>query len=229
MLDPTITVARTVLDHSETAAVFQRHRIDYCCKGGRSINVAAQDRGLDIGALVSELEQAIAKRHGDAAPDVEGMSTPSLVAYIVSTHHDYLRKALPFVRALAAKVARVHGDHNPRLRDLDTFVAAIADALDPHLDEEEQVLFPALMARNGDASLIRAELATMHTDHLAVGALLEQMRDATEDYQLPDWACTSYRTLFSELARLEDDVLRHVHLENHVLMPRFSMPVQTVS
>jgi regulator of cell morphogenesis and NO signaling len=38
----------------------------------------------------------------------------------------------------------------------------------------------------------------------------------------PEWACTSYRTLLSELAALEGDVLRHVHLENHVLMPRFA-------
>lgn len=48
------------------------------------------------------------------------------------------------------------------------------------------------------------------------------MRDAAEDYLIPDWACTSYRTLFAELERLEGDVLRHVHLENHVLMPRFA-------
>lgn len=221
MLDPNLTVARTVLDHSETASVFQRHRIDYCCKGGRSINAAAEERGLDVAALVSELEQAIASRHGPAGPDVEAMSTASLVAYIVSTHHDYLRKALPFVRGLAAKVARVHGDHNPRLRRLDLTVTAIATALEPHLDDEEQVLFPALMARGCDVALIGRELATMHEDHLAIGALLETMRDATEDYHLPDWACTSYRTLFAELARLEADVLRHVHLENHVLMPRF--------
>lgn len=221
MLDPNRTVARTVLDHSETASVFHRHRIDYCCKGSRSINAAAEERGLDVAALVSELEQVIASRRSAAGPDVEAMSTASLIAYIVSTHHDYLRTALPFIQALAAKVARVHGDHNPRLRDLDTAVASISAALEPHLDEEEQVLFPALMTRNRDVLKIRAELAAMHTDHLAVGALLEQMRDATEDYRLPDWACTSYRALFSELERLEEDVLRHVHLENHVLMPRF--------
>ena len=30
------------------------------------------------------------------------------------------------------------------------------------------------------------------------------------------------RTLFAELEQLERDILTHVHLENHVLMPRFA-------
>jgi regulator of cell morphogenesis and NO signaling len=46
------------------------------------------------------------------------------------------------------------------------------------------------------------------------------MRTAAEDYSVPEWACDSYRTLFRELERLEADVHRHVHLENHVLLPR---------
>jgi regulator of cell morphogenesis and NO signaling len=144
-----------------------------------------------------------------------------LVAYIVSRHHDYLRKALPFVCGLAAKVARVHGDRDARLRELEAIVAALADTLEPHMDQEEQVLFPAVTARVANAALIAAELETMLADHLGVAALLERMRTTTGDFQLPEWACTSYRTLFAELEKLDADVLRHVHLENHVLMPRF--------
>lgn len=220
MLDPNATVARTVLDHSECAPVFQRHRIDYCCKGNATISAASKDRGVDVAELLADLERAIAERRGGDSADPREMSTPSLVAYVVSKHHDYLRKTLPFVRALAAKVSRVHGDHNPRLVDLHTTVGELVDALEPHLDDEEKVLFPALIAM-GPQGVISTELGKMREEHLAVGALLERMRDATEDYRLPDWACNSYRTLFSELEKLETDVLRHVHLENHVLMPRF--------
>jgi len=221
MLDPRTTVAQTVLDHSETAPVFQRHRIDYCCKGGRSIAAACEDRGIDQQAVVTELERAIAERKGDAGPDPTRMATPSLIALIVSRHHDYLRQTLPFVRALAAKVSRVHGDRDPRLRGLESIVVELGETLVPHLDAEEPVLFPALMAKTPDPVVVGAELEAMQVDHLAVGGLLEQLRDTTNDFHLPEWACTSYRTLFSELEQLEGDVLRHVHLENHVLMPRF--------
>jgi len=221
MLDLQTPVARAVLDHSECAPVFQRHRIDYCCKGQRSIADACQERGLDAGVLLDELQRAITERSESASPDPSAMSTPYLLAYIVTKHHGYLRRTLPFVRVLAAKVSRVHGDHDPRLRRLETIVTELAGALEPHLDAEEDVLFPALLASEPDRALITAELATMHADHLAVGDLLGELRVTTADFRIPEWACTSYRTLFSELEQLEGDVLRHVHVENHVLMPRF--------
>jgi regulator of cell morphogenesis and NO signaling len=221
MLDPTMTVARAVLDHSETAPVFQRHRIDYCCQGGRSIHAAAEARGVDLAALVAELELAIASRRGDAGPEPATMSTPALVDYIVVTHHAYLRDTLPFVTSLAAKVARVHGERDPRLREVDATVTTLATTLGPHLDDEERELFPALLAADADLGQIRGQLASMHAEHEVVGELLARLRDTTEDFRLPTWACTSYRALFAELAQLEGDILRHVHLENHVLMPRF--------
>jgi regulator of cell morphogenesis and NO signaling len=214
------TVVRAVLEHSECAAVFQRHRIDYCCHGQRTIAAACADRGVDHAVVLAELAQAIAGRVG-AEVDATRLGTPDLIAHIVTTHHDYLRQALPFVRALAGKVARVHGDSDPRLRELDAIVAEVASTLWPHLDDEEASLFPAMRDPGADLERIRAEVRTARVDHTAVGALLERMRDVAGDYQAPSWACTSYRTLFAELAQLEADVHRHVHLENNVLMPRF--------
>ncbi len=60
----------------------------------------------------------------------------------------------------------------------------------------------------------------MQSEHLAVAKLLRTIRSAADDFALPDWACNSYRTLFSELQQMESDIFEHVHLENHVLEPR---------
>ena len=62
----------------------------------------------------------------------------------------------------------------------------------------------------------------MREEHLAVGAMLGRMRSLADDFTTPAWGCNSYRALMTELEALEADVLRHVHLENHVLMPRFA-------
>jgi regulator of cell morphogenesis and NO signaling len=222
MLDSRQTVANLVLDHSECAPVFQRHRIDFCCGGDVSIEGVARKQGINIGQLVDELSRAIAERTGKNEEDLRERSTPALIAHIVAKHHGYLRKSIPFVRPLAAKVSRIHGARNPKLRDLDVAVGELADILLPHLDEEEETLFPALVAKDPDLRLVARELKTMRADHDVVGKLLERLRSVSDDFQLPDWACNSYRTLFSELERLEGDVHMHVHLENHVLMPRFA-------
>ncbi len=217
------SIANVVLEHSECAAVFQRHRIDFCCRGGLTISDAAKEKGVVVAALMQELEAEIATRNGaERTMDPRELSTPRLVAYIVTKHHEYLRQALPFVCGLASKVRRVHGDHNPKLLELDPAVQELSATLLKHLDEEEALLFPALTTASSTHQAIAPELfASMQTEHLAVGAMLEKIRAAGDDYTLPDWACNSYRTLFAELQQVERDTFVHVHIENHVLQPRF--------
>lgn len=220
-LDRQQTIAQLVLEHSECAEVLQRHRIDFCCRGEITVEAAARAKGIAVETLIDELSLAMAKRGGPPPEDPRMLSTRELVAYIVSTHHDYLRSALPFIQGLAAKVSRVHGERNPKLRALALAVEQLTAQLLPHLDDEERVLFPALVAGNASAS-VAPLLDSMLLEHYAVAALLEQIRAASLDFTVPDWGCASYRTLLSELEKLESDTFRHVHLENHVLLPRFA-------
>ena len=221
------TIASVVAAHSETAEVFQRHRIDFCCRGEHSVEVAARERGMEPDELVEQLRRAIENRRGSGPLDrnIAELSTAMLVEHIVGTHHAYLRKTLPFLVPLAKKVARVHGEHNPKLLALRDAVEELSDTLLPHLDEEEQQLFPALVSTTGLATGEAArQLGTMMQDHLVVAALLEQIRGAGDDFTVPAWGCSSYRTLLGELHAVERDTFTHVHLENHVLKPRFEAP-----
>jgi regulator of cell morphogenesis and NO signaling len=154
--------------------------------------------------------------------DPRTLTTPQLVALIVGRYHDGLRRVLPFAQALAMKVSRVHGDHNPKLRELEQVVIELVNTLLPHLEEEERVLFPLLSGAAPPPDEAQRQLTAMTEEHLVVAALLERVRQATDEFTLPPWACNSYRTLFSELEQLEADVFTHVHLENHVLKPRFA-------
>ena len=219
MLDRTKSVAEIVLDHPGTASVMQSYRIDFCCRGGSSLEAACAGKGLDVEEVARAVESAIDQLR-DGARDPRDMSTSDLVRFLVARHHAYLRRALPTVEALAVKVARVHGDANPALLDLRDRVLELREALEPHLDAEERVVFPMLTG-GADVAAIRKELAAMHAEHLRVGEILTQLRTLADDYTPPEWACTSYRTLMRELAALETDTFRHIHLEAHVLAPRF--------
>jgi regulator of cell morphogenesis and NO signaling len=221
MFDRRQTVASVVLDHSECAEVFRRHRIDYCCRGDLSVEAAAHARGVTVEALMEDLRQAVAERRGGPGMDPRELSTPGLVAHIISRYHEPLRRALPPLRALAEKVSRVHRDHNPKLLTLATALDQLATTLLQHIEEEETSVFPALTGTH-DAALAGQQLASMREEHAQVAELLERIRAASDAFALPEWACTSYRTLLSELRDLERDVFTHVHIENHVLAPRFA-------
>jgi regulator of cell morphogenesis and NO signaling len=222
-LDPTRSVAALVLDHSECAEVFQRHRIDFCCAGKVSIEAAATRRGVEVAALLEELRQAIAGRGERYPVDLRMLTTPALVVHIVSIHHEYLRRALPLVTGWALKLSAVHGAREPKLRALNDAVRELAQSLLAHLDEEERTVFPVLTADAvPDAEAARA-LEAMGSDHLTVATLLERIRDNTNDFRAPTGACNTHQTLFAELREIETDVLTHIHLENHVLAPRFAL------
>jgi regulator of cell morphogenesis and NO signaling len=223
-LDRSATVAKIVTEHTVAARVFQRHGIDYCCHGNVTVPEACQDGRLDPDVLFGQLEAAIATSEDRPEDDPRALSTAALIARIVDRHHGYLRRALPYIEPIMAKVAKVHGPREGSLHQLHEAYRELAASLGPHLDEEEGVLFPALMARTPDAPAVKRELEQMHEEHLAVGDLLARIRTLTSGFQTPEWGCNTYRVLMSELDALEADILRHVHMENHVLAPRFGAP-----
>ncbi len=222
-IDRSATVAQIVARHSRTAAVFQRHRIDFCCRGDVTVAQACAGKE-DAETLFAELEIAVRDHVGEEEPeqDLMSLSTPALLALIVERHHGYLRRVLPRVTPLLAKVAAVHGEHNPKLRDLRAAFAELGDMLEPHLEFEEEILFPELARPDQPGASASKHLEEMAREHLEVGTKLAQMRALADDFTTPSWGCSSYRALMAELQELEADVLRHVHLENHVLMPRFA-------
>jgi regulator of cell morphogenesis and NO signaling len=221
-LDHNATVAAIVTEHAVAARVFQKHGIDYCCHGNVTVPQACLDARLDPDVLFAELEAALAAGGDRPEEDPRALSTAALIARIVDRHHGYLRQALPYIAPIMAKVATVHGPRDTNLQHLHAAFRDLAASLGPHLDEEEEVLFPALMARQLDAQLVTREVERMHEDHLAVGDLLARIRALTDGFTTPEWGCNTYRVLMAALDGLEADTLRHVHLENHVLAPRFA-------
>lgn len=218
----TDTLAAIVARHPASARVFQAHRLDFCCHGDVTLEAALGDRPGEAEAILGEVDDAIRSLDREVAgEDVTALSTAALIARIIERHHAFLRRQLPAIEPLLQKVARVHGEHNPKLYAVAAAFTELRTAVEPHLDEEEEVLFPLLMARRAEPEAIRAQLGRMFDDHLAVGRLIGHLREQTDDYRTPEWGCRSYRLVMSELEDLETDLLRHVHLENHVLMPRF--------
>jgi regulator of cell morphogenesis and NO signaling len=161
MLSIDTTVAELVLDHSECATVFDRYRIDYCCKGNRSLRDACGERSVDPGKVLDECELAVRRRE---IPDIDPrtLSTQELITNVIGQHHRYLHRTLPFLQTLSQRVSRVHGDRQVGLREVATRVDTLATILLAHLDDEERNLFPALLSE--ELEIARPLLATMREE-----------------------------------------------------------------
>jgi iron-sulfur cluster repair protein YtfE (RIC family) len=142
----------------------------------------------------------------------------ALVSHIVQNHHAPARRALPYIVPLLAKVAGRHGRRDGRLNVLCDAGQQLSDALEAYMDEEESVLFPALVAGARDAA--RRELPHLFSRQRELELLLGRVRALADGFVAPDWGDGPYRALMEELEALDEEVSEELHLESYALLPR---------
>lgn len=202
--------------------VFQRYGIDFCCGGRRPVGEVCTERQVPYEELASAILASTAER----APEDRDWTVEPLAAladHIEETYHAPLREELPRLERMAVKVNAVHGGRSSQpLGRILALIRELSEDLNHHMLKEERVLFPAIreMEANGSSFPIGTPVSVMVDDHDRAGALLAQLRAATDGYTPPEWACQTYRSLFHGLDELERDMHVHVHLENNILFPR---------
>jgi regulator of cell morphogenesis and NO signaling len=219
-------VASVVCEVPATSRVFERHGIDYCCGGRQPIADACRERGVDPATVLRELEAEAARP--DAVPtDWREERVSALLDHILDRHHAYLRRELPRVRDLLAKVEKAHGANHPELfPELSRHYGRLHADLDMHLMKEEEVLFPAIRAMESGGGggfhcgHVSAPIQVMEYEHDEAGRILARLRELTGGYVPPPDACPTFRACYEGLAALEADLHMHIHLENNVLHPR---------
>jgi regulator of cell morphogenesis and NO signaling len=218
---PDRTVGEIVAGNPSQARVFQAFGIDFCCQGGRTLREACTLKGVGLESVIEQLEAAAASK--TAPEDNPALLPPvELIEHIVDKHHAYLRAELPRIHAMADRVAKVHGGHTPSLVEVFQIFCEMAEELDGHMMKEEQVLFPAIQALCIGNSVMPLDgpVACMLQEHDDAGSALARLRECTNGFTPPPEACNTYRALFAGLAELEEDLHRHIHLENSVLFPQ---------
>ncbi len=223
----TDTVAEVVTRCPSLSRLFEQEGIDYCCGGKKTLDVVCEKKGLDATEFVSRLEELANCGLNENVVDADAMSLTELADHIEQTHHAYLRSEFPRLEKMTKRVASVHGEKNPALLEIRDTYAAMSEELLNHLAKEEQILFP--MVRQIDASETAPQfhcgslanpIHQMELEHSEAGSALEKLRELTDDYIPPQWACNTYRAMFDALAELERDLHQHIHKENNILFPR---------
>ncbi|MEP6623880.1 MAG: iron-sulfur cluster repair di-iron protein [Acidimicrobiia bacterium] len=215
------TLGELVTERPYLSTHFDRLGLDYCCGGALSLRSACMKAGLDLNEL--DLSDP-GKPTAESGPDWTTFDLDELTVHIEATHHEYLRRQLPRLAALGEKVVGAHGDRHPELIKVCDALAELRIDLDPHLQREEQIVFPMIRALmipgTVHAESVRNPVAVLCAEHDQVGELLRGLRVRTDDYVTPPDGCASYRSFYDGLAELEADLHLHVHKENNVLFPR---------
>ena len=220
------TLRSIALEQPAAIRVFERFHLDYCCGGNRPLAEACAQKGIATEAVLAALAEASAGAEPEA--DFTQAAPSALIRHIVQTHHAYVRNELPRLLSMAERSAARHGQIHPEVDQIERQLRQLAGELTLHLDKEEKILFPRIEAleqsRMSHASLphacfdrVETPIQALLLEHQAAGALLEEMRAATQNFAPPAGACPTLVGLYRGLEDFERDLHRHVHLENNLL------------
>lgn len=229
----TRSVGEIVAEDYRTAKVFDKYGIDYCCGGKIALSDICIENGIDQNEILREIE-AVKNIPADRSHNYSSWTNSFLADYIINTHHTYLKENLDQIDAYTQKISQVHGEKHPEVREISAIFAKIVTELNAHLREEEEVCFPAIRRVEEakklgkspaveDIETIARTLERFEAEHNEVGEAVHKIRQLAKDYSLPDDACNTFTITYHKLKEFEEDLHKHVHLENNVLFPKVSV------
>lgn len=227
-------VSRIVATNYRTARVFTFHGIDFCCNGGISLDEACRNNQVDLNEVIMELDKVLKLPQ---AVNYNDMGMDQLADRIVNEHHDYVRNTIPALNTYLDKLCKVHGERHPELFEIALQFKEAAQSLNIHMDKEEQVLFPYIKALHASTiggfplstphfGDIHNPISQMEMDHDHEGSRFRKIRALTNDFCPPRDSCQTYRVAFALLNEFEEDLHKHIHLENNLLFPMAKIAFQ---
>ncbi len=225
------TIAELVAKDYRKAEVFKKFGIDFCCGGKRTPEDVCREKQIDF----NELREALAKTEQTSSSGADmnfnDWELDELVDYIINVHHKYVRENIPLLQEFTGKVSRVHGTAHPEVVKIAEIFAAVAQEMTQHMMKEEHILFPyikqlVVAEKNRRPmgappfSSVENPIRMMESEHDHAGNLVKQIRQLSNEFTPPENACNTYQVTYHKLREFEEDLHKHIHLENNILFPK---------
>ena len=231
MATATQSIREIVAASPSAAAVFERFEINLCTQSNAELARVCAELQLSMDQVLEKLADAESQAGGGWAAEIENASLTRLIQDIVRTHHQTVRRELPRVAELSARIAARHGEKAPQFATVAKLIEQLREDLFAHLEKEEQMLFPYIVgleeaAADGSAApsacfrSVMAPVSAMMREHDNAEEIMEQLRRLTNGFEPPEWACARNTAFHQSLAAFAEDLRQHVHLENDQLFPR---------
>ena len=229
MLTQEKTIGDFVAENFRTAEVFKKYNIDFCCKGGRTVEEACDNKKVSPQQIYQELEEIVNRKSEDI--DFNSWPLDLLADYVEKTHHKYVEEKSAMLIPYLNKLCKVHGERHPELFEINELFIGSAQDLAAHMKKEELILFPFIKQmveakKNGEPlpaprfGTVENPVAMMKHEHEAEGERFVKIAELTNNYEFPDDACGTYQVTYKMLEDFQNDLHKHIHLENNILFPK---------
>lgn len=163
--------------------------------------------------------------------DFESWPLDELSDYIVKTFHRNAEEQIQVLRPYLEKICQVHGDHHPELFQIRDIFMEVSGDIAKHQKKEELMLFPfikKIVNANGNKDAIKGlpskaiedRVAMLTDEHDSQGEAFKKIAELSHDFMIPEDACMAYKVSLQGLKDFQENLHKHIHLENNILFPK---------
>jgi len=222
-------IGEIVAKNFHTAQIFENLGLDFCCGGKKTINDACLEKGLNPENVIIELEKV--EENSSNAMHFDKWEIDFLIDYIINNHHSYVRNMVSTIEHHLQKVVSAHGEKHPEVVSINGTFNDLKEELLNHMQKEEKVLFPYIRKMNiayknsfemafPPFGTVENPLKIMESEHESAGRMMAAINKLSGRYVPPANACGTYKVLYQELKEFEQDLHKHVFIENNILFPK---------
>lgn len=232
MITESSYIGEIVAKDIKAAVIFESVGIDYCCRGNRTLSDVCKEQSLEIKLIMEKLQPAnSALDQSSNEIDFNSWTLERLANHIEQIHHQFVRSEIPLLQQRIDRICSVHGARHPELLEINKLFKQTTTELMQHMAKEEQMLFPHIKALETAANKnekiekppfgsVSNPIEMMMQEHTNEGDRFVKIAELTNNFTPPADACNTYKVTFQTLKEFEQDLHRHIHLENNILFPK---------
>ena len=221
-------VANIVAKNINTASIFRKYKIDFCFHGNMLLSKACEEKKVDYKQIVKELNAV--NGHIYYLKDYNSWKLDFLIDFLVNIHHEYEEENILFLKEYGEKVANIYSRKYKELKEINHLIQEVTDDILEHMKNEERILFPyikkLIRAKNKNTHIdiknspLNKPIESLEDDHDEVGKTFKRISQLTNNYFIPEDACVSFKILYLKLQQFEEELHKHIHIENNILFPK---------
>ena len=229
-LEKITTIGGFVAKDFRTASVFSKYGIDFCWKGNKTIEEVCKAKRINPNILEQEIATVLGSKN-ESVIDFNSWPLDLLADYIEKKHHTYVNENAVVLLRFLKSAGKTYGDNNPQLVVIYELFKECVQEMTAHMKNEELVLFPFIkkivnaaivdeVIELSDFKNFESPVDMMLHEHDIEGERFRKIAELSNNYTPPANSCNVLKITYAMLKEFEEDLHKHIHLENNILFPK---------
>lgn len=224
------TINDLVTENHVRASVLYYFGVKFYDYKSETLAEVCSNHGLKAASVIKALELINDDRE-TTQRQLQSLPVELMVEYLKHAHYLFVKKRIPYIAQLIDGVTEVDFRYKTLSADLKSIFPLFVQDFIEHIYEEEDTFFSYVsqLSRFLKDDVPSSEVFYLMEknsvrefalDHEVHDNEMEGFRKFTNNYTYCDEADLHIKVLYSELERLEKDLILHAKIENEILFPK---------